>query len=62
MPAVIIEPGAPSIVGVITDIKTAISAQGGARSSITFKNTVLIYDDNFSGIFSPPSGSSEEGS
>ena len=47
MPAVILDPGEPSIVGVITDIQTSISAQGGAKSTITFKNTVLIYDDDF---------------
>jgi hypothetical protein len=62
MPAVILDPGEPSIVGVITDIQTSISAQGGAKSTITFKNTVLIYDDDFSGIFSPSSGSEGDSS
>lgn len=46
MPGVIIDPGFPSLVGVVSTISTEISAAGSATSSVTFRAVRVVYDED----------------
>lgn len=50
-PALFIDKNGPSITGTIESIITQLDSQGQAKSSITFRNAKLIYDNEFDSAF-----------
>jgi hypothetical protein len=46
LPGVLIDPGFPSITGVVSQISTEINANGAASSSITMRSVRAVYDED----------------
>ena len=45
-PGVLIDPGFPSLTGVVSNIATEINANGSASSSVTFRSVRAMYDED----------------